>query len=50
MHAYPLDDGFDHDFDGACVCAFTVQEVIWDDEPDTTYLLVTHYPVEAVNA
>ena len=33
MHSYPLDDVAEHSFDGACQCAFTVQEVIWDDQP-----------------
>lgn len=45
MHTYPLREVAAHDFDGVCSCAFTVQEVVWDDEPDTTYLLVTHYPM-----
>ena len=46
MHSYPLDDVAEHSFDNTCQCDFTVQEVIWDDEPDVTYLLVSHQPVE----
>lgn len=45
MHAYPTDDIADHVFDGACQCDYSVQEVVWDDEPDTVYLLVLHQPV-----
>ena len=50
MHAYPLIDTIEHDTDGACPCDFTVQEVIWDDEPDVTYLLVLHYPMRKDDA
>lgn len=42
MHTYPLREVAAHEFINVCSCAFSVQEVVWDDEPDTTYLLVTH--------
>lgn len=48
MQAYPQDDGFEHDLEGPCSCAFSVQEVVWDDEPDTVYLLVLHSPMGVV--
>lgn len=48
MHAYPLTEAALHIFDDPCRCDFTVQEVVWDDEPDIVYLLVYHMPLEGV--
>lgn len=45
MHAYPLADTYPHNLEGLCGCDFTMTEVIWDDEPNTTYLLITHQTV-----